>query len=210
MIRSPLAALAALALAASASACGGRLVPSPVEGEPVCADFEIGASHGKMRGSMRFPVTVTLLEGTQVISRATLFGARTKDDHGRVLVPDDNGEYEVRWAQCVNERAPRPLTATVESKDAAQYECGQAEVYKTDKIATKQGDPASRILTFAPPPRAECWLSEIPKAAPAPTPAHAPAPEPTAEPADAGPEPADAGPDTAESDAGKKKKKKAP
>ncbi len=208
MIRSPhAAALAALALAAAS--CGGRLVPSPVEGEPVCADFVIGATQAKMRGSLRHPVVVTIMEGEKPISRATLLGGRSKDDAGgRVLIPDDDGEYEVRWAQCENERAPRPVTGGLEAKEAAQYECGSSEVYKTEKLTTKKGDAASRKLTFAAPPRPECWASETPKP-PEPPPTAAPA----AEPPDAGAEPPDAAtpdaavPDAGEADASKKKPK---
>jgi hypothetical protein len=170
-----LAALAALALAGAA--CGGRLIPSPVEGEPVCADFEIGATHGKMRGSLRHPVIATVLEGGKPISRSTLSGVRMAGDPGsRILLPD-NGEIEVRWEQCENERAPRPVTAAVESKEAAHYECGKAEVYKTEKLVMKKGDPSSRKLTFAPPPNVGCWTSEAPEKKAPPTP-----PPPPAEP----------------------------
>src|SRR6185295_14538831 len=73
--------------------------------------------------------------------------------------------------QCANERAPRPLNAPREPKDksaepkgAAEYICGDAAVYKTEKLVTKRGDAASRALRFATPPNAECWMTEGPKA----------------------------------------------
>ncbi|HSO00072.1 MAG TPA: hypothetical protein VLS89_17385, partial [Candidatus Nanopelagicales bacterium] len=152
---------AAFAAAITGAACGGPLTPSPVEGEPVCPDFELGATRTKMRGSLRYPVQVTVLEGDKVLSKATLYGLREPGAApSRALVPDDTGEYEVRWAQCTNERAPRPEGRGPEGKDPTTYECGEGPVYKTEQITTKAGDPASRKLTFVPPPRAECWVSD--------------------------------------------------
>ncbi|WP_437728489.1 hypothetical protein [Sorangium sp. So ce861] len=170
----------------SSAACGGPPTPSPVEGEPICPDFEVGATRSPMRGSLRFPVTLTVRDGEDPITRVTLTGRRSKDDPvSRVLLADEDAEYELEWAQCENERAPRARTLSRESRDAAEYACGNATVYKTDKLVTRKGDAASRTVRFAAPPKPECWESELPPAAPAPSPAA------VAEPAaDAGAEPA--------------------
>ncbi|WP_437516228.1 hypothetical protein [Sorangium sp. So ce1099] len=160
-------ALALLLL--SSAACGGPLTPSPIEGEPVCPDFEIGATRAPMRGSLRFPVTLTVLDGKDPITRTTLTGRRSKDDPAsRVLLADEDAEYEIEWAQCENQRAPRARTLTRDTKDAAEYACGNATVYKTDKLVTRKGDAASRTLRFVAPPKPECWESELPAAEPPP------------------------------------------
>ncbi|WP_437627116.1 hypothetical protein [Sorangium sp. So ce1151] len=156
-------ALALLLL--SSAACGGPLTPSPIEGEPVCADFEIGGTHAPMRGSLRFPVTLTVRDGKNPITRTTLTGRRSNDDPAsRVLLADEDAEYELEWAQCENQRAPRARTLTRDTKDAAEYACGSATVYKTDKLVTRKGDAASRTVRFAAPPKSECWESELPAA----------------------------------------------
>ncbi|MGK3982975.1 hypothetical protein WME99_08040 [Sorangium sp. So ce136] len=160
-------ALALLLL--SSAACGGPLTPSPIEGEPVCPDFEIGATHAPMRGSLRFPVTLTVRNGKNPITRTTLTGRRSSDDPAsRVLLADEDAEYELEWAQCENQRAPRARTLTRDTKDTAEYACGSAAVYKTDKLVTRKGDAASRTVHFAAPPKAECWESELPAAEPPP------------------------------------------
>ncbi|WP_437947875.1 hypothetical protein WME98_45315 [Sorangium sp. So ce296] len=161
-------ALALLLL--SSAACGGPPTPSPVEGEPICPDFEVGATRAPMRGSLRFPVALTVRDGKDPITRATLTGRRSKDDPvSRILLADEDAEYELEWAQCENERAPRARTLSRETKHAAEYACGNATVYKTDKLVTRKGDAASRTVHFAAPPKPECWESELP-AAPAPSP----------------------------------------
>ncbi|WP_438011022.1 hypothetical protein WME89_21565 [Sorangium sp. So ce321] len=160
-------ALALLLL--SSAACGGPLTPSPIEGEPVCPDFEIGATHAPMRGSLRFPVTLTVRDGKNPITRTTLTGRRSNDDPAsRVLLADEDAEYELEWAQCENQRAPRARTLARDTKDTAEYACGNAAVYKTDKLVTRKGDAASRAVRFAAPPKSECWESELPAAEPPP------------------------------------------
>ncbi len=189
----PLALAALTAAALLSAACAGPVTPSPVEGEPVCPDFEFGATRVKMRGSLRHPVQVTVLKGDKVLSKAILYGLREPGAPGsRVLVPDDNGEYSVQWAQCDNERVPRPVARTKDTGEVAQYECGNAVAYKTDTLTTKRGDESSRRLTFATPPKTECWVSEAPAAA-ATADAGAPPDAGTTPDADAG---ADAGADT--------------
>ncbi|MGK3963526.1 hypothetical protein WMF38_04970 [Sorangium sp. So ce118] len=203
-------ALALLLL--SSAACGGPLTPSPIEGEPICADFEIGATRAPMRGSLRFPVTLTVLDGKNPITRTTLTGRRSKDDPAsRVLLADEDAEYELEWAQCENQRAPRARTLARDTKDTAEYACGNATVYKTDKLVTRKGDAASRTVHFVAPPKPECWESELPAAEPPPAVPDLPQPDASAaEPAaaaDAGAAgasatPVDAGASAAPVDAG--------
>ncbi|WP_437737672.1 hypothetical protein [Sorangium sp. So ce1335] len=157
------------------AACGGPPTPSPIEGEPVCPDFEIGATRAPMRGSLRFPVTLTVLDDGDPLTRATITGRRSSDAPAtRILLADEDAEYEIQWAQCENQRAPRARTLAHETKDTAEYACGNATVYKTDKLVTRKGDAASRTLRFAAPPKPECWESEVPPAEPPPAPPAAP------------------------------------
>jgi hypothetical protein len=138
-----------------------------------------------MRGGLRQPVALTISDGKNPILRATVLGLRNeKDTPTRILLPDDNGEYTVEWAQCENERAPKPAAATPQAKPkstaspmkepAAEYECGKATVYKTETLKTKKGDLSSHALTFPPPPKAECWQPETPPAAAKPAETAAP------------------------------------
>lgn len=164
----------------------------------MCPDFDVGATRARMKGSLRFPVTVTVREGDDVIGRATIVGRRTPDERpAQILVPDADEELDVEWAQCSNERAPQPVTGRAESKHATEYACGEATVYKTEKRKVKKGEPASRKLSFVQPPKPECWASEAPPAGPASTTAPAAATAapnaplaatttPAAEPTDAG------------------------
>jgi hypothetical protein len=226
----PRIALIALALALAPSAgCAGPPVPAPIKGEPVCPDYEIGATKTKMQGSLRYPVMLTILDGSTVMNTTMILGRRTeKDPPVRTLLSDSDEEYTVQWAQCENERAPRPVAGGADTKEALRYECGKAEVYATVKLQTRKGDLSTHELAFAPPPKTECWMSDVP----APAAADAGAPdadtlatdagtEPDAAPSDAGAEiadaaasdaaaPSDAGaePKDAGSDAGAKKKKK--
>ncbi|WP_437330159.1 hypothetical protein [Sorangium sp. So ce381] len=196
----------------ASAACGGPPTPSPIEGEPICPDFEVGASRAHMRGSLRFPVTLTVREGKEPITRTTLTGRRSKDDPpSRILLSDQDAEYEIEWAQCENERAPRTHVVGREAKHQAEYACGHATVYKTDKLVTRKGDAASRTVHFAAPPKVECWESELPPTPPPPAPPAVPEETPPdagtdadadagAAPVDAGATPADAG--TKATDAG--------
>lgn len=188
------AALAALPLALAA--CAGPPITSPIEGEPVCADFEAGGAHTKMIGGLRFPVQLSIKNGSTPVFKTTIAGLRTaKDLPSRVLLSDDDETLTLEWAQCENERAPRPLEpAGREPKGIAQYECGKATVYKTEQLTTKKGDPKSHALTFPAPPNAACWQGSAP-----PPPADAGAPDASAESADAG---APADPDAGAADAG--------
>jgi hypothetical protein len=190
-------ALAALPLALAA--CAGPPITSPIDGEPVCADFESGAAHSKMIGGLRHPVQLTIKNGTNAIFKTTLSGLRTdKDLATRVLIADADETLTLEWAQCANERAARPQKATgQEAKGAAKYECGEATVYKTEQLVTKKGDPKSHAITFPAPPDPSCWLGT----APTPEPADAGAPDAATGSADAGEAPA-ADADAGATDAG--------
>ena len=186
-----LAPLFTLALPALllATACAGPPIAADVEGSPVCPDFEAG--HAKMAGSLRHPVRLRVLEGSTQLFRTVVSGRRHPGDSApHTFIPDDNATYTIEWAQCANERAPRSATEaaheTPKARDKVRtpetaYDCGEATVYKTDKLVTRKGDKASHVLQFVPPPDAACWQTE---AAPAPPPSAAP--DPGAAPVDAG------------------------
>ncbi len=153
----------ALLVAASSLGCSGRPVPAPIADEPVCSDVEIGPTHTKMRGGLRFPVRVTVREGSTVVMKTLLTGLRAPNDPAtRVLLPDANTTISVEWSQCENERAPRPAEAKPSKpgpRDETVYECGNAATYKTDTVETKKGQAAT--LTFRAPPIGECFRSDI-------------------------------------------------
>ena len=204
MFRRLLAPVSIAALA-FASACAGPPIPMPLDDLPVCKDFEQG--HTKMEGSLRFPVRMRVLDGKSPVSKVIISGLRRAEDpRPRTFLVDDNAEYTIEWAQCSNERAPRSVADaahdTSKSKDKIRgenetgYDCGEATVYKTEKLVTKRGDKASHAVKFAPPPNTTCWAGDVKPAPPSPTAADAGAPEP----ADAGAAATDAG--AAATDAG--------
>jgi hypothetical protein len=155
-----------LSAALATGACAGPPVASAIHGEPVCADFELGATHEKMQGGMRFPVQVTIKEGKSVQTKALVLGLRNPTDPPtRIMLPDADGEFSVEWAQCENERAPRAIAWSPKNraeKNAAAYECGVAAPYKTDKLVTRKHDLSSHALAFVAPPKPECWTTEVP------------------------------------------------
>ena len=192
-LRLALSSLALLALAASVGACAGTPIPAPIESEPVCPDIDIGAAHAtRMIGGLTYPVRLRILDGKNVMMKMILGGKRLpRDPSSHTLLPDDNAEYVLEWAQCDNIRAPRPATTGTaktrrpSSSDTTAYDCGDAKVFKTDKLVTKKHDAASHAFTFATPPKAECWAGEATPAAPppvVPTPPTAPAPVETTAP----------------------------
>jgi hypothetical protein len=183
----------ALVALAFASACAGPPVPAPVEDLPVCPDFVVG--HTKMEGSLRHPVRLRVLDGKTQVSKIVISGLRKPDDpKPRTFIADDNAEYNIEWAQCGNERAPRSVADvahdTGKGKDKQResdtaYDCGDATVYKTEKLVTKKGDKGSHTVHFAVPPNPACWVSDAAATAPQKQgAADAGAPEPAA--ADAG------------------------
>jgi hypothetical protein len=176
---SSLACLTLAALVTAGAGCAGPPIPAPIEGEPICPDIEIGAAHAKMLGGLTYPVRLRILEGKNVMMKMILNGKRLPGDpSSHTLLPDDNAEYVLEWAQCANERAPRHASTNPKSrgagKDTTAFDCGDAVVYKTDKLVTKKHDAASHAFTFPPPPKAQCWVGEAPPATPAAPPASAP------------------------------------
>ena len=197
-------ALALAVLPLALAACAGPPITTPIDGEPTCKDFEIGAARSPMAGSLRFPVQVTIKHGSTVVFKTTLVGRRNeKDLPSRVLLSDDNETFAVEWAQCENERAPSPLDVTGrDHKGSTKYECGKAEVYQTVELKTVKGDAKSHALSFQAPPNSACWTAPPPP----PEAADAGAPDAAPEAADAGAPAedagADAGPAAADADAG--------
>ena len=172
-------------------ACAGPPITAPIDGDPVCTDFEAGAAHTKMYGSLRFPVQLAIKKGDTPVFKTTILGRRTeKELPPRVLLADDDEKFTVEWGQCENERAPKPIDVTGhEAKGAAKYECGKSEIYKTEELVTKKGDPKSHAITFPAPPKAACWESPPPP----PEAADAGAPDAAADAAPASGDAADAG-----------------
>jgi hypothetical protein len=153
------------ALALALAACSGPPVPSPLTGEPICADFEVGATKTRLEGGLKNPVRLMITEGKSVLMKTTILGLRTPTSTPtHLILPNDDGEYTVEWAQCENERAPRPVDRDHEAKADAKittaYECGEAKVYKTETLKTTKGNLSTHALAFPIPPKAQCWASE--------------------------------------------------
>lgn len=186
-----IAQVALIAAAALATGCAGPPIPAPIEGELVCPDIEIGAARAKMIGGLTHPIRLRILDGKNVMMKMILSGKRLPGDpSAHTLLPDDNAEYELEWSQCANERAPRPISSATKTrgaagKDTTAFDCGEATVYKTDKLVTKKHDAASHVFAVPPPPKTDCWAGEAPPALPTPVvppPPTAPAPTETAAP----------------------------
>ena len=161
------------ALAVVLAACAGPPIPAPIDDEIVCGDFEMGAARTKMEGSLQYPVRLRIMDGKSTIMKVVLPGLRTPDSpRAKSLIVDDDNAITLEWAQCENERAPRPAPEGPEkkpgkdkdrpSRDVTHFECGDAKVYKTEELHTKKHDPASHVIHFATPPNAACWTSEVP------------------------------------------------
>ncbi|MFT3772447.1 MAG: hypothetical protein QM820_44200 [Minicystis sp.] len=158
--------LSAIAL----SACSGPPVPSPIEDEEICGDYE-STSGEKMAGGMRVPVQLSVLAGRKPVFATTLRGLRDpKAPKTQIMLPDADAEYTVEWAQCAT---PQPARKLKEGPDPA-YQCGAAKVYKTEKLVTKKGDEKSRSVRFALPPDATCMIGALP-----PTPGSGPSAAPS-------------------------------
>jgi len=196
----PSRALALAVLPLALAACAGPSITTPIDGEPVCPDFQVGAAHTKMGGGLRFPVQVTIKKSGTAVFKTTIVGRRTdKDLPSRVLLTDDDQKYTVEWAQCENERAPSPVDVSGrDTKSTAKYECGKSEPYQTTELTTTKGDAKSHALTFPPPPNTVCSTAPATSAATPDAGAADAAPEST----DAAAEDAGAGAAAAATDAG--------
>lgn len=160
-----LISFAVVATFGSIAACAGPPVPSTITGEPVCTDYSIGSGGSKLKGGLRFPVRVTILDGDDPVTKVLIYGKRNEGDpNPKLVLPDKNAEYKVEWAQCGNERVTAAVTATksksLRSDSLTSYDCGEAKAYKTGTLSTKKGDPASHALTYEAPPEADCWKDE--------------------------------------------------
>lgn len=159
------------------SGCTSARVTARIDGEPVCQDFELGAAKTKLKGALKRPVKVTVLDGKTVLSERVVLGRRLSSDPASVLVVQDESEtYTVRFAQCGNEFAPQPLDATAEKEptrrdDRTSYECGDSVVYKEVPVTVAAGKPDTRVIPWQAPPEASCLGNT---AAPAPASSAAP------------------------------------
>jgi hypothetical protein len=160
-----------MVLMVGAAACTAPSVAGEIKNEPVCPDFSLGGST-KMKGSLRRPVQVTILEDDDTRWQRVLFGKRSADDKASVFsVEDDDEKYVVRWAQCPNEFAPKPVTdSSRTSESTISYTCGEATPYADKPFEVKEGDVASRVIEWVEPPEPRCWAADTP-AAPASAPA---------------------------------------
>jgi hypothetical protein len=189
---------AAIAFAAvSFVACAGQPFAAPIQDEPVCADFTLGAGQEIMEGALEYPIQVRFLEGKTQLQRVLLHGRRPSDTKPpKSFLPDDNVELTVEWAQCSNQWAPRPASVRPpsaherQSDDANKYECGDAAVYKTETLVIKKQKPDSHVVHFvAPKDKGGCWKSDVPTPE-APKPTATPSAEPAAPSAQPSAEPA--------------------
>jgi hypothetical protein len=125
-----------------------------------------------MEGGLRHPVRLRILDGSTVLFKALLLGKTSPSDRGvRSFIIDASDTYTVEWAECSNERAPRTLAAASRDKrgresaaardEGTVYECGDAKVYKTEKLRTVRANPASHVVHFQAPPGMACWASDV-------------------------------------------------
>jgi hypothetical protein len=151
------ALLRLLVLSVVAAVGCSKPVPTPLEFEPVCVDYK-GKDGREMLGGLRVPVVLTIHQGTTEVQRATLFGLPSQKAPGtQILLPDADAEYTVAFAQCANQRPERPRK---DGPDPA-WQCGEARVYKTDKLVTRKGDLSTHKLAYAWPPDATCWIGDV-------------------------------------------------
>ena len=182
LARSALSALSALCLCSLALACAGPPMASPIEGETVCPDFELGQARLRMRGALRYPVQLVVKDDGDVVAKTVLVGLPPGAPATRIVLPDVNADYDLEWGVCENERASfvASLDKNPKVTEGVKYECGKATVYKTTKHSTKRGDRSTHTLRFEPPPSPDCHVSSVPAAKP--TPSAAPSVEPTSAP----------------------------
>jgi len=182
--------LATVLLGLATASCTSANVIGVVENEPICVDFALGPDT-MMKGSLKMPVRVTILEGDDIEWERVVLGKRTATGKAsKFVVPNEDEKYTVRWAQCLNTFAPRRVEAgDSRTQDLGMsYDCGEAKAYNEHELSIKQDDQASRVLAWVAPPEAGCWTSTT--AEPASSASASASAE--AEPPDAG---ADAAPD---------------
>jgi hypothetical protein len=158
----PCACLALFAGAGVLSACASPSVVGEVENEPVCADFTLGARQTPMKGAIKKPVKVAIVDDDEMIwSRILLAKRSASDETSKFVVKDSDQNYKVRWSQCENIFAPKRADLDVDpnAKRGGGYACGEVEEYTVVDLAIKQGDPASRVIAWQVPPDPACWQS---------------------------------------------------
>lgn len=142
--------------------CASPSVTGDVQGEPICADFELGSTKTRMKGALRHPVKATIMEDDEARWERILLGKRSgADPDSKFVVPDTDEEYVVRWAQCENVFAPKRTDEGVDpnAKRGGGYACGEATPYKDVELKIEGGNPASRVMQWQAPPISECWTS---------------------------------------------------
>ncbi|MSP24354.1 MAG: hypothetical protein EXR75_04165 [Myxococcales bacterium] len=164
--------LSTLLAATLAGACTSARVSAPIEGEPVCADFVLGASQSAFKGALKQPVKITVLDGKSVVSERVVLGKRSASEPSSILVVEDDDEsYVVRFAQCDDGFAPQPADAARDARQAearTHYACGDATMYKEIDLKVISGDVASRAIVWQVPPNAACYGEKTPDLPPAP------------------------------------------
>jgi hypothetical protein len=156
--------------------CTSARTTATIDGEPLCADFELGAARTPFKGALKNPVKVTVLDGKTVVSERVVLGKRhDSDPNAIVVVQDTNETYTIRFAQCENAFAAQPVAATANKPrdnkdepkrqdDRTAYECGDSKVYKEIQLEVKRGKKETRVIPWQPPPDAECLTSRVPTA----------------------------------------------
>ncbi len=117
-----------------------------------------------MKGSLKYPVQVGIIEDDEPRWERVLLGRRTaNDDKSKFVIPDTDETYTVRFAQCSNAFAPRPVDDTTRSTDVrGTYRCGEAKVYKEVPLEIREEDPSSRVIQWEAPPEPACWTNAQP------------------------------------------------
>lgn len=159
------ATLLALALWAL-TGCTAQSVTGLVADEPVCVDFAIGKGPTMMKGSLVQPVELSIVDDDEVRWQRVILGKRTAaDPNSRFVVPDRDDTYTLRYAQCSNRFAPRPVVEDTRSSDErGAYHCGEAVVYKEVPLEIREEDETSRVIPWVDPPAPACWTSKTPEA----------------------------------------------
>ncbi|NUO47876.1 MAG: hypothetical protein HOV80_03365, partial [Polyangiaceae bacterium] len=89
-----------------APGCSSPSTPAVIKEETECEGFDQGGQ--RMKGSLKKPVRLRVMRGDEVVVTQMLYGIQDAKHPTRFLLPDDNEEYSLEFAQCSNERAPHP------------------------------------------------------------------------------------------------------
>ncbi len=148
--------------------CTAPNVKATVDDVPICPDFVVGGGGHKMKGSLKKPVVVNVLDDDEdLISSRTLLGRRTAESPvPPVVVQDTDETFIIAWSQCANQRAPQAVVADLKHRShTASYDCGKAKEYGRTKLSVRKGDKTSRVIKYLTPPEPQCWTSTGPGAA---------------------------------------------